>query len=483
MLARYDCAMTLDSDIAYQALLSRDRRFDGRLFVGVRTTGIYCRPICRVRAPKASSCRYYDTAVAAEAAGFRPCLRCRPELAPGVSLVDSPNALAAAAARMLDAGAGQEHGLAEIARRTGVGERHLRRVFQAHFGVTPIAYAQTHRLLLAKRLLTETDLAVAEIALLAGFGSLRRFNALFRSRYRLTPSDLRRQRVGSEQSSVLRLSMDYRPPFDWDGLLAFFRARAMPQVEQVDQDVYRRCMRGQSAGASTGWIEVSHDPEHSRVHLTISDNLRADLVPLLAAVRRQFDLDCDPHRVAEALGELAASRPGLRLPGAIDGFEQAVRAILGQQVSVAAATTLAGRLVLRLGTPVSTPFAALTHAFPSATEVARCAEADLVELGILATRARSILALAAAVASGELCLDADAAVAQTHSKLLDLPGIGEWTAQYIALRCLSWPDAFPHTDLIIRRAFPGLTPQQVLAAADRWRPWRGYATLHLWRQA
>lgn len=474
--------MKFDSDIAYQALLSRDRRFDGRLFVGVKTTGIYCRPICRVRVPKASSCNYYETAVAAEAAGFRPCLRCRPELAPGVSLVDSPNALAAAAARMLDAGAGHE-GLARIAQRTGVGDRHLRRVFQAHFGVTPIAYAQTQRLLLAKRLLTESDLPIAEIALLAGFGSLRRFNALFRSRYRLSPGDLRRQRADAQPASALRLSLDYRPPFDWDGLLAFFSARAMPGVEQVDQGVYRRCVRGNLPSARDGWIEVSHDESHSRVHLSLSEGLRADLGQLLASVRRQFDLDCDPDRVSQILGALAVKRPGLRLPGAIDGFEQAVRAILGQQVSVAAATTLAGRLVARFGTPVATPFPALTHAFPAAADIAGRVESELTELGILASRARSILALARAVTSGELCLDADAPVAATHARLLDLPGIGEWTAQYIALRCLSWPDAFPHTDLIIRRAFPGLSPQQILAAAEQWRPWRGYATLHLWRQA
>jgi AraC family transcriptional regulator of adaptative response / DNA-3-methyladenine glycosylase II len=474
--------MTLDADTAYQALLSRDRRFDGRFFVGVRTTGIYCRPICRVRAPKASSCTFYDTAVAAEAAGFRPCLRCRPELAPGVSLVDSPNALAVAAAHMLDAGVGQGD-LTEIARRTGVGERHLRRVFHAHFGVTPIAYAQTQRLLLAKRLLTETNLAIAEIALLAGFGSLRRLNALFRSRYRLAPTDMRRQRSASEPESMLTLSLDYRPPFDWDGLLAFFAARAVPQVEQVADGRYRRCVRGWSPASPGGWIEVSHDPVHARVRLAISDRLRADLVPLLAAVRRQFDLDCDPDRVNAALGELARNRPGLRLPGAIDGFEQAVRAILGQQVSVAAATTLAGRIAQIHGTPLATPHGALTRLFPSAADIARLAVSDLTALGVLPTRAASILALAGAVAAGGLILDAGAAVDRTCAQLVALPGIGEWTAQYIALRCLSWPDAFPHTDLIIRRAFPGLTPQQVLSAAECWRPWRGYATLHLWRQS
>lgn len=471
---------TLAPSAAYEALISRDRRFDGRFFVGVTTTGIYCRPICRVRAPKLSSCQFYSNAAAAEAAGFRPCMRCRPELAPGVSLVDSPDALACAAARMIDAGAGQR-GLAEIAARTGVGERHLRRVFHAHFGVTPIAYAQTQRLLLAKRLLTETDLAVSEIALLAGFGSLRRFNTLIRERYRLTPSDLRRQRATSAPGSAMTLNLDYRPPFDWQALLDFFAMRAVPQVEQVEQGVYRRCVRG--AQGHGGWIEVRHDPLHARVQLTVSDTLRADLVALIAAVRRQFDLDCEPERVSAALGALAAARPGLRLPGVIDGFEQAVRAILGQQVSVAAATTLAGRIALTHGTPLATPHAALTRMFPTAADVAQLTETDLTALGILATRARSILALAGAVASGALRLDADAPVAQTQANLVALPGIGEWTAQYIALRCLSWPDAFPHTDLIIRRAFPGLKPAEVLAAAEHWRPWRGYATLHLWKQA
>lgn len=474
--------MTLDPASAYQALLSRDRRFDGRFFVGVKTTGIYCRPICRVRAPKASSCVFYGSAAAAESAGFRPCLRCRPELAPGVSLVDSPDALAAAAARLLDAGAGQD-GLNELAERVGVGDRHLRRVFQAHLGVTPIAYAQTQRLLLAKRLLTETRLPVAEVAQLAGFRSLRRCNALIQERYRMTPSDLRRQVSSRVSADGVVLSLDYRPPLDWQALLDFFAMRAVPGVEQVVDGVYRRCVRGLGKSNRAGWIEVSHDPGKARVHLSVSESLRADLLGLMAAVRRQFDLDCDPLRVSEALGALAASRPGLRLPGAIDGFEQAVRAILGQQVSVAAATTLASRMASTLGTLLQTPFAGLDHVFPSAAEMAARVESDLTRLGILATRARSILALARAVVSSELRLDAEAPVEPTLERLRALPGVGEWTAQYIALRCLSWPDAFPHTDLIIKRAFPGLKPQQVLAAAESWRPWRGYATLHLWKQA
>lgn len=474
--------MTLDHTSAYQALLSRDRRFDGRFFVAVKTTGIYCRPICKVRAPKASSCVFYGSAAAAESAGFRPCLRCRPELAPGVALIDSPNTLAAAAARLLDAGAGLQ-GLSELADRVGVGERHLRRVFQAHLGVTPIAYAQTRRLLLAKRLLSETRLPVAQVAELAGFRSLRRCNALIMERYRMTPSDFRRQISSQVSVDGVVLGLDYRPPLDWQSLLDFFALRAVPGVEQVANGVYRRSLRAFGKGAASGWIEVRHDADKARVYLSVSESLRSDLLALMAAVRRQFDLDADPQRVSDALGAIAAKHPGLRLPGAIDGFEQAVRAILGQQVSVAAATTLAGRIAAGHGQPLDTPFAGLTRVFPTAAEMAALSESDLIALGILATRARSILALARALTSGELRLDAEAPIEATLERLRALPGIGEWTAQYIALRCLSWPDAFPHTDLIIKRAFPGLKPREILAAADIWRPWRGYATLHLWKQA
>lgn len=474
--------MTLDPAAAYAALVSRDRRFDGRFFVAVTTTGIYCRPICRVRTPKATSCRFFEHAAAAESAGFRPCLRCRPELAPGVSLVDSPDALAQAAARLLDAGVG-DAGLAAVAARVGVTERHLRRVFAAHYGVTPVEWLQTQRLLLAKRLLTETALPVGEVALAAGFHSLRRFNALFRERYRLAPTQLRRA-APAAASDGLTLAMDYRPPYAWDAILGFLRMRAVPGVEQVADEGYRRILRMNAGGGEIiGWIEVRHLPERSQLQLTIDPGLRRVLAPLLAGVRRQFDLDCDPQRVSTVLGELAAHEPGLRLPGSIDGSEQAVRAILGQQVSVAAATTLAGRMAQSLGTAVQTAHAGLTHAFPDAVRVAAAGEGELTELGILATRARSIQALARALVAGELRLDPEAPVEPTLQRLRALPGIGEWTAQYIALRCLSWPDAFPHTDLIIRRAFDDLTPREVLAAAERWRPWRGYATLHLWRQA
>ena len=474
--------MTLDPAAAYAALVSRDRRFDGRLFVAVTTTGIYCRPICRVRTPKASSCRFFEHAAAAESAGFRPCLRCRPELAPGVSLIDSPDALAQAAARLLDAGVG-DAGLGAVAARIGVTERHLRRVFVAHYGVTPVEWLQTQRLLLAKRLLTETALPVGEVALAAGFHSLRRFNALFRERYRLAPTQLRRDTARSGTDG-LTLALDYRPPYAWDAILQFLRMRAVPGVEQVADDTYRRIVRLDSgSGQALGWIEIRHAPARAQLLLTVDSTLRRSLAPLLAGVRRQFDLDCDPQRISLVLGELAAREPGLRLPGAIDSFEQAVRAILGQQVSVAAATTLAGRIAQRFGTPVPGAPLGLTHAFPDAACLAGCAEADLTALGVLAARSRSIQALARAVLDGELRLAPEVPVEPTLARLRTLPGIGEWTAQYIALRCLSWPDAFPHTDLIIRRAFVDQTPRAVLAAAEHWRPWRGYATLYLWRQA
>ncbi|GMU44148.1 MAG: DNA-3-methyladenine glycosylase 2 [Xanthomonadales bacterium PRO6] len=469
--------MNLDPASAYQALVSRDRRFDGRFFVAVTTTGIYCRPICRVRTPKPSSCRFYEHAAAAEAAGFRPCLRCRPELAPGVSLIDSPDAIAHAAARLLDAGVG-DAGLAAVAARVGVVERHLRRVFVRQFGVSPVEWLQTRRLLLAKQLLTETALSVSEVALAAGFQSLRRFNALFRQRYRLAPTQLRRE-GSAPAGDGLALALDYRPPYAWDALLAFFRARAVSGVESVDAQAYRRVVR---LASTTGWIELRHAPERAQLRLAADPALARVLPALLAAVRRQFDLDNDPQRVAAALGELVRE-PGLRLPGSIDPFEQSVRAVLGQQVSVAAATTLAGRLVARFGTSLQTPHAGLTHVFPEPATIAGADPDELTALGVLATRARSIQALARAFAAGELRLDAEAPVEPTLERLRALPGIGEWTAQYIALRCLSWPDAFPHTDLIIRRAFGDLTPCAVLAAAERWRPWRGYATLHLWRNA
>lgn len=479
----------LDDASAYRALLSRDRRFDGHFFVAVRTTGIYCRPVCRVRAPKLSSCRFYATAAAAEAGGFRPCLRCRPERAPGVSLIDSPEALAGAAARLIESGLGND-GIEPVAARLGITDRHLRRVFLARFGVTPVAYAQTQRLLLAKRLIQDTELPLTEVALAAGFGSLRRFNALFLERYRMAPGQIRASAGGERGSSpgasmdAFDLHLDYRPPLNWEALLSFFRGRAVPGVEVVDEHTYRRCVRlvQPDGSAASGWISVAHAPERHALKLTVGSSLKCALPALLVAVRRQFDLDCDPERVAAVLGPLAAPRPGLRLPGAIDAFEQSVRAVLGQQVTVAAATTLAGRLAGAFGTPIQTPFPGLNRLFPTAAMIAALEPVALAEQRILMTRARCIHAIATAITDGRLALRPEAPVDTVLEVLRSLPGIGEWTAQYMAMRCLSWPDAFPHTDLVIKKAFPGLKPAEILVAAERWRPWRAYATLHLWKE-
>lgn len=479
--------MELDDDSAYRALLSRDRRFDGHFFVAVRTTGIYCRPVCRVRTPKLRSCRFYATAAAAESGGFRPCLRCRPERAPGVSLIDSPDALSAAAARMLEAGVGND-GIEPVAERLGITPRHLRRIFMQRYGVTPVAYAQTQRLLLAKRLIQDTALPLTAIALAAGFGSLRRFNALFLERYGMNPGALRgRSENGLEKTACdsFDLHLDYRPPFDWEGLLAFFRARVVPGVEQIDGAIYRRTVRlSLDVGVELrGWIEVRHAADRNALRLTVASTLQRGLPALLVAVRRLFDLDCDPDRVAEVLGPLAAPRPGLRLPGALDPFEQATRAVLGQQVTVAAATTLAGRIASTFGSPLPSPFPALDRLFPTAAEIATLVPEALAGQRILPTRARCIHAIANAIVTGRLALRPEAPVEQALTVLRALPGIGEWTAQYIAMRCLSWPDGFPHTDLFIRRAFPHFTPAAIIAAAERWRPWRAYATLHLWKEA
>ncbi|MEX8494424.1 DNA-3-methyladenine glycosylase 2 [Sphaerotilus sp.] len=486
--------LTTDPTPLYAALVARDRRFDGHFLVGVTSTGIYCRPVCSVRTPKADHCRYFPHAAAAEAGGFRPCLRCRPELAPGLSSIDAPSRLAWAAARRIEAGALDEAGLAGLAAQLGITDRHLRRVFGAAFGVSPVDYAQTQRLLLAKRLLADTTLPVTDVALAAGFGSLRRFNTLFRTRYGLTPSTMRRasdQPAADPDSSGLRFELAFRPPFDWAGLLDFLAVRGVRGVEEVIPadtacaGLYRRTLRlGSGATAQTGWLAVTLAPaSRHAVELTVSPGLQRVLPAVLAGVTRLCDLSCDPLAVAHSLGPLAVGAPGLRVPGAIDGFEVAVRAVLGQQIRVKAAHTLAGRLVEAFGEASPTPFPALHHRFPTPGRLAELDPAALAALGIVRSRAAALVALARAVASGALdlgpCTDLDA----TLARLQALPGIGPWTAQYIALRALGWPDAWPSGDVVLRKALGGVTSAQADALAQAWRPWRSYATLHLWRGA
>lgn len=479
--------MELD-DTLYAALLARDARFDGRFFVGVTSTGIYCRPVCRVRAPRRGNCRFFGNAAAAEAAGFRPCRRCRPELAPPQAALASGAGLAGAAAARIEAGLIDK--LPELAGRLGISERHLRRIFREQFGVTPVAYLQTQRLLLAKRLLTDTDLAITEVALAAGFGSLRRCNELFRAQYGLAPSALRKeQRDGPAPSAAngaeagFRFALGYRPPFDWARLCAFLALRAIPGVEAVSEGQYRRSVDFTAGRQSvSGWLEVSAAADRPVVIARMSRELVPVLPQVLAGVRRLCDLACEPAAVLEVLGPLASDAPGLRIPGAFDGFEMSVRAVLGQQVTVRAAHTLAGRLVAKFGKPCPTPWAEVSRLFPTPQQLAGLPPDELGALGIVRQRVRAIQALAQAVASGELDLLPGADVATTVAALQELPGIGPWTAQYIALRALGWPDAWPSGDIALRQALGGVSTREADARAAAWRPWRGYATVHLWRR-
>jgi AraC family transcriptional regulator, regulatory protein of adaptative response / DNA-3-methyladenine glycosylase II len=475
--------MTLDAQTCYRALRARDARFDGRFFVAVSSTRIYCRPVCTVKPPRRENCRFYPSAAAAESGGYRPCLRCRPELAPGNASIDAASRMAQAAASLIEDRTLDEEGLEAVAARLGITDRHLRRTFGAEFGVSPVEFAQTQRLLLAKRLLTDTALPVTEVAFASGFGSLRRFNALFKQRYRLQPGRLRKhmKTTGSTVADALHFELSYRPPYDWPALRAFLAARAIAGVEAVEDGRYLRTVRVHAEGkAQLGWIAVSPSAKKPALHVAVSASLAKALPPVLSRVKALTDLACNPAEVAAALGPLAKAHPGLRVPGAFDGFEVAVRAILGQQVTVAAARTVAGRFAAAFGDPVETPFAGLATVFPEAKAIAQLPYGRIARLGMPGARARSLIALARAVAGGELGLMPNADIEATLEKLRALPGVGEWTAQYIAMRALAWPDAFPHGDYGVKKALGETDARKILAAGEAWRPWRAYAVMHLW---
>lgn len=475
--------MRLDSSTCYRALRARDARFDGRFFVAVSSTRIYCRPVCTVKPPKLENCRFYPSAAAAEVAGYRPCLRCRPELAPGNASVDATRRVAQAAASLIEDRTLDAEGLAAVAARLGITDRHLRRVFHTEFGVSPVEFAQTQRLLLAKRLLTDTGLSVTEVAFSSGFNSVRRFNALFKQHYRLQPGQLRRRLNGDAEpvSDSLNFELSFRPPYDWRGIAAFLGARAMAGVEMVEGSCYRRTVRVASEGKEhLGWVVIGSSQKKPALRVAVSASLARVLPPVLSRVKALMDLSCNPTEVAEALSGLEQFRPGLRVPGAFDGFEVAVRAIFGQQVTVAAARTIASRFAAALGDPVTTPFSTLTTIFPAAARVADTAIGLIARLGMPEVRARAVIALARDVADGHLVLSPYADIEQTLERLRALPGVGEWTAQYIAMRALAWPDAFLHTDLGVMRALGETNARRVLEAGEAWRPWRAYAVMQLW---
>jgi len=482
---------TLSSEACYPALLARDARFDGRWFVGVTSTGIYCRPVCRVRTPKRENCRFFATAAQAEGQAFRPCLKCRPELAPkpselAWSAMDASRTLALQAAAWLDACDDAEASLEQLAAHLGITSRHLRRIFLAAHGVSPLQYLQTRRLLLAKQLLTDSALPVSEVAHAAGFASLRRFNAAFLAHYRLQPTALRRAGV-LEAGPAACLRLAYREPYDAVGLLNFLLPRAVVGVEQVDvaAGTVQRTVSLRHAGqVHAGWLRADFS-RAGQVQLALSPSLWPAVGSLLPLLRRWLDLDADPQVIAAALGEPAVS--GLRLPGCLDRFELAVRAVLGQQVTVAAARTLAGRFVARFGEPLADAPAGADRLFPSAARMAEAAPQQIAELGIIHRRADSIIELARRwpeLLFARLQGTTEAALAELQS----LAGIGPWTAHYMLMRGWSWPDAFPPGDVILRQrlsqGLPALlAPKAYLAAAERYRPYRSYAVLQLWRQS
>jgi AraC family transcriptional regulator, regulatory protein of adaptative response / DNA-3-methyladenine glycosylase II len=491
-------------EICYQAMKSHDARFDGRFFVGVRTTKVYCRPICRVKTPLLKNCTFHASAAAAESAGFRPCLKCRPELAPGFAASEASATLARTAARMIEdavsgvgAGVGRfdDDGLTAIANRVGVTDRHLRRIFQTEFGVSPVQYAQTQRLLLAKRLLTDTALPVANVAFASGFSSVRRMNSLFAERYGFAPTRLRKEADATPSvnsgGQFFTFNLSYRPPYDWDWMLSFFEKRAIPSVEAVVDGSYRRILRFARGGESaiTGWLQVKYSPKKHSLEVTLSPAFAPVIAAVLAHVKRVFDLHADPAEISSVLASLANDAAGVRLPGAFDGFELAVRAVLGQQVTVKAARTLAMRFVAAHGEAVTfdaiPPFDDLNYVFPTAQKVAALTQDDIAKLGIVSARANAIIAIAQKVAIGELDLSPNASLESTSETLQSIKGIGPWTAQYIAMRALSWPDAFPPQDVAILNALdlPNTAKGQreADAMAEAWRPWRSYAVMHLWR--
>ncbi len=475
----------LTDDARYQALSARDPRFDGVFFVGVRTTGIYCRPICPARTPARTRCEFFATPVQAERAGFRACFRCRPELAPGNAPVDAVDVLVAGATQRITEGALNERSLDDLAAELGVTARHLRRALEAKLGVSPVELAQSRRLALAKQLLQDTALSLTEIAFAAGFGSVRRFNAVFAEKMGSAPGDLRRKHVPDASQDGVQLRLDYRAPYDWDRLLGFLRGRAVPGVEIVGESSYRRVVH---LDGKVGEIEVTHASSREALQLSVSPALLPVLMPLVARVRRMFDLDARPDLINAALRRdktLAphiAKRPGLRVPGAIDPFEASVRALLGQQVSVAAATTIAGRFAAQFGAPYpgGSGTAGLAYRFPTPDEVVAAGPIKIAKLGMPQTRGTAIHTFAREVASGTLRLDAACELDAFVAQLVALPGIGPWTAHYLAMRALHVPDAFPAADLGVQKALQRAGAKAAEARAEAWRPFRSYAVLHLW---
>jgi AraC family transcriptional regulator of adaptative response / DNA-3-methyladenine glycosylase II len=478
-------------------MLAHDARFDGAFFVGVKTTGVYCRPVCRARTPRRDRCVFFTRAAIAEREGFRACFRCRPERAPGSSNVDAVSRLVAAATQRIEEGVLNEGSVEELAAGLGTSSRHLRRAMQDELGLGPIELATSRRVGLARELLLGTTLPITEIAFASGFSSVRRFNAAYRELQNATPSEVRRP-ASAKRARVAgpRVVLDVRSPFDPKAAFAFLAARAVAGLEVFEGTSYLRAVKLPEArplNHRTGIVAITPAEGRDAIVVEVSSSLGPSLMAIVARVRRMFDTDADPSLIGAHLArdpllrKRVDARPALRVMGAFDTFEWASRAVLGQQVSVRAARTLAARLVAKFGTAIEdasmAPAAAIalpTHAWPDAITLARASEESIGSIGLTRVRARTLRGLAAAVADGRLVLDRAADPDETMRALLALPGIGPWTADYIAMRALGWPDAFPAGDLGLRKALGGASTKECELRSERWRPWRAYAAAHLW---
>jgi AraC family transcriptional regulator of adaptative response / DNA-3-methyladenine glycosylase II len=477
-------------EACYRALQSRDARFDGLMFVGISSTGIYCRPICPARTAKFENCTFFGSAAAAQDAGFRPCLRCRPETAPDLASWRGTSNTVSRALALIAEGAldGEESSVEKLAERLGVGERQLRRLFLQHLGASPISVAQTRRVLFAKQLIHDTQMSMTDVAVAAGFGSVRRFNEIFRDLFHRPPSALRRKNSARHEGRDVALRLRYRPPYEWDCMLDFLRSRSVAGVEIVDGDRYLRTVEVDGA---MGSIEVTHLPDRQSLSVSIRFSDVRLLPAIVARVRRLFDLGADIGTIGDhlsgdpVLAPLVAQRPGLRAPGGWDGFEIAVRAVLGQQISVVAARRLASQLVALHGRAVPKSFLihpGLSHAFPTAKRLALAAS---IGLGMPAARLTALKSVAEAAVADPNLFRPFGSIEETVTRLRTIRGIGEWTAQYIALRAIREMDAFPATDIGLLRSVAAMdgeksTPANLLSRAESWRPWRAYAAQHLW---
>lgn len=473
--------MKLDWQVCSRARLSRDARFDGKFFIGVLGSRVYCRSICPAPTAKEKNVRYFPSAAAAAEAGFRPCLRCRPECSPGTpAWLGTPNTVSRALRLIAESGL-DDDGVEGLADRLGVGSRHLRRLFIQHLGATPSAVAQTRRLHFAKKLIDETNLPMSEVALSSGFGCVRRFNAAIRKVYKRTPTQIRRlsRQVGSQPENQYLFRLRFRPPYNWEGMLRFLGARATPGVESVEDGHYRRSI---SLNGSDGYVDVSLDEDNDALLARVQFGDPRSLFLIVERLRAMFDLNADWAAIAPslktdpALGLRVDSQPGLRVPGAWNGFELAVRAILGQQITVKGATTLAGTLARTFGRTLPSA-TGLTYLFPQPEDLA---EADLTAIGLTKARAATIRGLARAVCEGKVSFEGIVAPEDFLSRLCEVPGIGTWTAQYIAMRALGEPDAFPSGDIGLLRALGLKSSTELERRSQAWRPWRAYATMYLW---